>query len=101
MGFTASLRGNEWSANVQANILKPIETKRKFPSTFKDKLILEVSVYQLFKQHYPIQCPIANESAVIIEESPRVMIDLKTTDRNAVQTNLNVSRGEIEPLPVE
>lgn len=66
-------------------------------------LILDVSVHQLFKQHFARPCPVANESVVVIEESSPVIIDLKSAskEQNAVQTQLNVSRGQIEPLPVE
>jgi len=40
---------------------------------------------------------------VVIEESPRVIVDLKSNSQeiNSVETKLNVSRGAVEPLPVE
>ncbi|KAI6177541.1 hypothetical protein M3Y97_00918700 [Aphelenchoides bicaudatus] len=88
VAFLATLQQNKWTANVQANILKPIETKT-------------VSVHQLFRQHFSTQCPMANESVVVIEQKPRVVVDLKSSEHNAVQVQLNASQADIEPLPVE
>jgi hypothetical protein len=64
-------------------------------------VLLDVSVHQLFKQHFSNQCPVANESVVVLEEAPRIIVDLKTSEQTAVQTQLNVSRGHVEALPVE
>jgi hypothetical protein len=43
----------------------------------------------------------ANESIVVVEQVPRLIADLKASDQNAVQIQLNVSQAQIEPLPVE
>jgi hypothetical protein len=60
-----------------------------------------VSVYQLFRQNFKGFCPLANESLIIFEEQPKVIVDLKSGDQDRANMKLNMSRAQIEPLPIE